>query len=323
MYLVELIQNYFSDFKTHASKEHEIMLDCPFCIDNGHSHDTEKRLGINTLAEKAHCHRCNWRGGGRNLYYALADTVNVVDEYETDNERVELVAKPKTTKFSLKKISLPAEYEPLWHDDLDSLGRKALRYLTDRGFSIESIKQHRLGFCGAGKYTHRIIIPVYYKKHVVGFTGRTFANAEPKYLNSDGEKFLFNYPRKIRKEKCLLLEGFFDAANVFRYCHRDYDCIGLAGSALTDLQLKVLGRYSEIVVWNDPDQPGVEGAIKVIKTLKENTPAKLFGVSPDHTLVAEGRDPGDMTKNEIRAALSRIKPWTASLENRLLVSVLF
>ena len=319
MFLPELIYAYF-EYKEHSTKENEVNIDCPFCIDNGHSPDKEQKLGINVVTEIAHCHRCDWRSGGRALYYALADEVNVHDNYETDRADLNTtVEKPKRTEFKLSRTKLPKEFEPLWEGNLDTLGKKALKYLTDRGISHGQIKRHKIGFAGAGKYGYRIILPIFYKGATVGFTARTFCNTDLKYLISDGEKFLYNYPRKgKRQSRCILLEGPFDVLNVERRISH-YDCIGRQGSALTELQLRALSKYEEIIIWPDPDQPGIEGAINIAKTLKDETQAKLFGIHVRGMV----HDPGDATEKEIRQAIKSIKPWTPALENRLLVSVLF
>lgn len=324
MHLVELIQSYFPEHINHSSKENEILIKCPFC--EGHTATIERiTLGINTQTEIGHCHRCDWRAGGRNLYWALADEVNVKDDYETDNDLADTssrMADKKTFKKILKRIALPKEFEPLWtKDKLDHLGRKAKNYLLDRGITDGQIKRHRIGFCGAGKYSYRVILPIMYTTHIVGFTARSFAGAEPKYLNSDGEKFLYGYPRKERKSRCLLVEGPFDALNIEKYCDKEYDCIGRFGAILTDLQLKVLAKYDSVTVWTDPNKPGVDGAIACAKRLKEETTVKVFAVMPDRHIV--DRDPGELTGREVRAGLKRIKPWSEYVVNKLLVSVLF
>lgn len=275
MYLVELINAYF-EFHPHASKENEVMLKCPFCV--GHTTNQDRyTLGINTATEIGHCHRCDWRAGGKNLYTQLADEANVHEDYQTDNslEQQELV-KEKRTKFSLKRIALPKEFEPLWDTSLDRLGKRAKKYLTDRGITDGQIRRHKIGFCGAGKYSYRIILPICYRNACVGFTARTFANGDPKYLISDGEKFLYSYPRE-RRTRCILVEGPFDVLCIEKHI-RDYDCIGRQGSALTELQLHALSKYEEIAIWCDPDAPGVEGGIKIAKILKDETDVKLFGV---------------------------------------------
>jgi len=234
MYLSELIQAYY-EYRPHASKENEVLVNCPFCADNGHSPDTEFKLGVNTQKELGHCHRCDWRAGGRNLYSHLAEEANVHECYETDTEEHTL-EKPKKTEFTLKRVTLPKEFEPLWQGDLDSLGRRALKYLTDRGITEGQLRRHKIGFCGTGKYGYRILLPITFKGICVSFTARSFVNAEPKYLISDGEKFLYGWPTKRRKTRCLLVEGPFDVLNVEHYT-KDFDVLGKQGSVLTDLQV--------------------------------------------------------------------------------------
>lgn len=317
MELSELISSYYEAVH-HASKENEWTLYCPFCQGNGHVGPSRLTLGINTVKEIGHCHRCDWRASGRNLFYQLADEVNSNDEY-TPGEYYEVEQKKKPTKFSLKKVKLPKEFEPLWKDVNDKLGRHAKEYLTSRRITEEQIYKHRLGFCGAGKYSYRIILPIFYKEVCVGYTARTFADKEPKYLISDGEKFLYGYPTK-RKRRCILIEGPFDKLIVEQFIH-DYDCIGRQGSALTDLQLYALSKYEEIVIWPDFDEPGIKGAVKVAKIISRETNCKLFGVKPPKDF--SGLDPGELSKKQVSKCISNIRPWTPTLVKQLFVSVLF
>lgn len=322
MTLVELINTYFPDFQKHSTKESEITICCPFCIENGHSQDLDYKLGINLAKEIAHCHRCDWRAGGEHLFNALADTVNADESHETDEKPTTQGPQKKEKPAKLRVTRLPTTFEPLWTDDQDRIGMEALEYLLKRGITMQQIKRHRIGFCGAGQYVHRIIFPVFCKTHVVGFTARTFRKGEPKYLNSIGEKFLYSYPQRLsaQKKRCLLVEGPIDTLSVEQVCSDRYDCIGRFGSSLTPIQLRALSRYKEIVLFPDPDQAGVEGVIRVAKDLKENTSSIIKCVVPDKDMIY---DPGAMEPEEIKAALQHIEVWSAALISKLMIRVLF
>jgi DNA primase len=322
MKLAELIELYFSDYRAHSTKDSEIMICCPFCVENGRSQDIDYKLGINLEKEIAHCHRCDWRAGGDHLFDALADIANVDEAHEASTDVLPTTPSKKEKPVKLRVTRLPTTYEPLWADNQDRIGMEALEYLLKRGITMQQIKKHRLGFCGAGQYVHRIIFPIFCRTHVIGFTARTFRKGEPKYLNSVGEKFLYNYPQRLalQKKKCLLVEGPIDVLSIEQVCSGKYDCIGRFGSSLTPIQLRALSRYKQIILWPDPDQAGVEGVIKVAKDLQDNTSSTIKCVVPDKDMVY---DPGAMETEEIEEAIKSIAPWSSALISKLMVRVLF
>ena len=60
-----MIQNILdaggADYKPHSTKDDEVWICCPFCIDRGESRDDKYRLGINLFTGLAHCYNCHFK----------------------------------------------------------------------------------------------------------------------------------------------------------------------------------------------------------------------------------------------------------------------
>src|SRR5438445_13063488 len=118
---------------------------------------------------------------------------------------------------------------------------------------------------------------------VIAFTGRTLSastdeKAGPKYLNSpetaiySKSRVLFNLDNAkeaIRKlEYSILVEGQMDCISV--YAAGFHNVIASSGTAFTELQAKLLGRFSKKVVVNfDPDTAGAKAAERTLSLLVE------------------------------------------------------
>ncbi len=115
------------------------------------------------------------------------------------------------------------------------------------------------------KFRNRIMFPIANETgRVIAFTGRTLATDEkagPKYLNSpetaiySKSRVLFNLDHAkeaIRKlDYAILVEGQMDCISVFAAGFQNV--IASSGTAFTELQAKLLGRFSKNVVVNfDP-----------------------------------------------------------------------
>lgn len=186
-------------------------------------------------------------------------------------------------------------------------GEDALSYLTNRGFTEELIKARGIGY--APNHTHfchdflqqksydielayeagllsrneenfsyfdrfrdRIMFPLKNAQgRIVGYSGRTHNNQEPKYLNSpetpifQKRRLLYNLDQArkyIRKnDEAILLEGFMDVIKS--------DSSGLKpviasmGTALSDEHITVLKKLtSHITLMFDGDFAGQEATIK-------------------------------------------------------------
>ncbi|WP_415426089.1 DNA primase [Staphylococcus borealis] len=186
-------------------------------------------------------------------------------------------------------------------------GEDALNYLTNRGFTEELIKARGIGY--APNHTHfchdflqqkgydielayeagllsrneenfsyfdrfrdRIMFPLKNAQgRIVGYSGRTHNNQEPKYLNSpetpifQKRRLLYNLDQArkyIRKnDEAILLEGFMDVIKS--------DSSGLKpviasmGTALSDEHMTVLKKLtSHITLMFDGDFAGQEATIK-------------------------------------------------------------
>ena len=158
------------------------------------------------------------------------------------------------------------------------------------------------------KFRNRVMFPIASEAgKVIAFTGRTLATDEksgPKYLNSPETpiytkgKVLFNLDLArewIKKfEYAILVEGQMDCISVFAAGF--HNVIASSGTAFTEPQAKLLGRFSKNVVVNfDPDTAGAKAAERTIGLLvEEEFQIKVLtldqGFDPDLYIRRRGKD---------------------------------
>ena len=142
---------------------------------------------------------------------------------------------------------------------------------------------------------------------VIAFTGRTLATDEkagPKYLNSpetpiySKSRVLFNLDKAkeaIRKlDYAILVEGQMDCISV--YTAGFHNVIASSGTAFTEPQARLLGRFSKNIVVNfDPDTAGAAAAERSLALLvSEDFQIKVLtletGFDPDLYIRRKGKD---------------------------------
>jgi len=158
------------------------------------------------------------------------------------------------------------------------------------------------------KFRNRVMFPIANDQgKVIAFTGRTLAADEksgPKYLNSpetpiySKSKVLFNLDHAreaIRKlEYAILVEGQMDCISVDAAGF--HNVIASSGTAFTELQAKLLGRFSKNVVVNfDPDTAGARATERTLGLLvEEEFNVKVLtletGFDPDLFIRRKGKD---------------------------------
>jgi len=158
------------------------------------------------------------------------------------------------------------------------------------------------------KFRNRVMFPIANDAgRIIAFTGRTLATDEksgPKYLNSPETgiyskgRVLFNLDHAkeaIRKlDYAILVEGQMDCISV--YAAGFHNVIASSGTAFTEIQAKLLGRFSKNVVVNfDPDTAGAKATERTLGLLvEEEFQIKVLtleqGFDPDLYIRRKGKD---------------------------------
>jgi DNA primase len=158
------------------------------------------------------------------------------------------------------------------------------------------------------KFRNRVMFPIANDAaKIIAFTGRTLATDEksgPKYLNSPETgiyskgRVLFNLDHAkeaIRKlDYAILVEGQMDCISV--YAAGFHNVIASSGTAFTEVQAKLLGRFSKNVVVNfDPDTAGAKATERTLGLLvEEDFQIKVLtleqGFDPDLYIRRKGKD---------------------------------
>ena len=158
------------------------------------------------------------------------------------------------------------------------------------------------------KFRNRVMFPITNEtRRVIAFTGRTLSTddkAGPKYLNSpetaiySKSRVLFNLDQAkeaIRKlDYAILVEGQMDCISV--YAAGFHNVIASSGTAFTELQARLLGRFSKNVVVNfDPDTAGAKATERTLGLLvDEEFQIKVLtlepGFDPDLYIRRKGKD---------------------------------
>ena len=158
------------------------------------------------------------------------------------------------------------------------------------------------------KFRNRVMFPITNDAgRIIAFTGRTLASDEksgPKYLNSPETgiyskgRVLFSLDKAkeaIRKlDYAILVEGQMDCISL--YAAGFHNVIASSGTAFTEIQAKLLGRFSKNVVVNfDPDTAGAKATERTLGLLvEEEFRIKVLtleqGFDPDLFIRRKGKD---------------------------------
>jgi DNA primase len=218
--------------------------------------------------------------------------------------------------FSWKEVPSPEPRAPSKQDDQRAVSRDEAnpaygeptansQELRSEG-SLEARSSKLAAFYS--KFRNRVTFPITNDSgRIIAFTGRTLSTDEkagPKYLNSpetaiySKSRVLFNLDQAkeaIRKlDYAILVEGQMDCISVFAAGFQNV--IASSGTAFTQLQARLLGRFSKNVVVNfDPDTAGARATERTLGLLvEEEFQIKVLtlehGFDPDLFLRRKGKD---------------------------------
>ena len=222
------------------------------------------------------------------------------------------------------------------------VGTRALNYLKkERKLNENSIKIFRLGYapdswnalCGflrkkgfkeedlvlsgvavkrssgndiIDKFRGRVVFPlINTDNRVLGFTGRTIFDREPKYLNTSETPvfhksfFIFGLDKNrlnIKKTGAVFVEGQMDVISAYQCGIKNVVCV--SGTSLTENQLDILSRYTQDVAFCfDSDFAGIEASYRAIEMAEK----KNFNVRA--VLIPEPfKDLDDLIKSDANRA---------------------
>lgn len=297
MTFLELLITRRIPWRKHT-KPDEVWLCCPFC------HDEKFRLGLNWRKNMAHCFNggCGWRSRKAIPRILKAWRLEVRIESAGNSEGVQ--------EQKAVAIHLPDDFYPLHQIDRseDPPFINARRYWLKRGFSLGQAKTRHIGASFCGRYAFRIIMPVIYQGTLRGLVTRAFADQEPKYLNSMGDRAVWGLKPAKPKQRLVLAEGIFKAL-ALEPVFAGARVGSLLGHSITEGQMAQIHEcgFASVVLWPDPDRPGLEGFLKVAEQMAE---AGLKVYIPEQL---PRRQADEYTRPELEALATRIVPLSLAL----------
>lgn len=150
-------------------------------------------------------------------------------------------------------------------------------------------------------FRDRLMFPIFSPANdVLGFGGRTLADALPKYINSP-DSLVFNKGKILyglhetgkfirAQDEAIVVEGYMDAISL--YAAGIKNVVAILGTAFTMDHAKVLKRYTlNVKMLLDGDDAGIAGAERSLPILLE------AGLMPKGFVLPEKMDPDDFVKS--------------------------
>lgn len=224
---------------------------------------------------------------------------------------------------------------------------KTLKYLDDRGITMDTCRVFDLKFCLKGwfeyigptdekqyqNYSKRILIPVHdLDGKLVSFQGRDITGtANKKYLFPPGfastGTYLYNGHNAYGYVDIVIGEGAFDVMAIYQAFQsdpvlRNVGVVGSFGKHLSEggeesqmlelLKLKEVGLKSVTIMW-DGEKAAIIDAIKTCLQIR------TYGLIAKIAILPNGKDPNEVPPKVVRDCYRNAKVVTPSVATQLLL----
>jgi DNA primase len=244
-FLLGAVENVLGKSYKRAKDNHAFH--CPFC--NHKKPKLEINFNTNDKGENPwECWVCETKGRTiRSLLKQLKISGPQAQEV------LQYIKKGEQVEYQIEKaIELPKEFQPLYLAPTTSFSANiARKYLYDRGITDNDILKYNIGYCIAGEFSDRIIIPSYDQNNQLNFyVARSFNRSYAKYKNPEASKDIIVFENLINwNQPIIICEGVFDAMAIRR------NAIPILGKNISKSLLKkiVSSKVKEIYIALDRD----------------------------------------------------------------------
>ena len=267
--------------------------------------DSKPSMGIlinENGSSKVHCFACKYGGDFQSALEDLArvsgedyaDLIKRVGDYEEVDPSVVADQIPAYDEYEKQKAEVKLS-ETL----LEDMRGQAHRYLLDRGFEIETLREWESGY---DSHYRRAVFPVRNGEgHLVGAVGRTVNNYKIKYFNYfgfDKSRYLFGEHKVKEGTSLVVVEGLLDTVKVWQGLRNQdlldrYSVVGILGSEASFGQCrKMVDLANEVILFLDNDRTGWIGQRKLAMNLQKKILLKSveypdsIGGDPDEVVEA-------------------------------------
>lgn len=255
------------EVREHTTEPDEFKICCIFCPGRLQGQDFKFRLGFNVKSGLGHCFKCGWSSRK-----ALLEILRAIGSEHFGEIRAE--AFTGKTRERPDPVTFPEGYEKLKDIDNDDLVfGPARRYVRKRGITPRQLRTHEIGATVLdSKFHHRIIFPVRYGEMLAGMVGRDWTKTSPmRYINSTGNKCAYNiHPEKypMGKKIVIISEGVIKSLAIERAMEYKVVSGSTLGNSMTAIQSNQLKEFDEVVLFTDPNVPGMTGYLAVADNLQ-------------------------------------------------------
>lgn len=220
--------------------------------------------------------------------------------------QVQFTGSTLAMEYALKKRQFSKETAIVWRlGYAPNNGNALVDYAITKGFTPDELKRAGLtNQYGGDLFRERLMIPLADASgRPIGFTARLLRDdpKAPKYINTpqtqlyDKSRHVFGLhlaKEAIRKNKfAVLAEGNLDVIASHQAGVRQ--CVATAGTALTEQQLKILGRLTpDIRLSFDADRAGIAATERAIPI------ASKVGVNLSVITIPSGKDPDELIRQD-------------------------
>lgn len=220
-----------------------------------------------------HCFKC-----GTDLFH------NVGQQDFATLQKIRKLNADAADAFRKRTVELPEDFTL----DIPDVG---MLWLLKASITPYIARQHGIGW--TPKY-QRVILPVYNRQHkLVFYQGRAVVKGhEPKYLNPvvDRRKIMFWALPNADTAHIIVTEDILSAIRIGKFI----PAVSLLGTKVSIAQVNRLAEYKHVTTWLDPDEAGINGAVKV---------RKAVGILTKTSNIVSDVDPKNLTNHQIQEVL--------------------